>query len=52
MRNSKWILALVGLLACGLIAAGCGDDDDDELIDELRPRRARTQSDSTDTSSD
>jgi len=29
MRNSKWILALVGLLACGLIAVGCGDDDDD-----------------------
>ena len=29
MRNSKWILALVGLLACGLIAAGCGDDDED-----------------------
>ena len=28
MRNGKWILALVGLLACGLIAVGCGDDDE------------------------
>ena len=27
MRNTKWLALLVGLLACGLIAAGCGDDD-------------------------
>ncbi len=27
MRNGRWILALSALLACGLIAAGCGDDD-------------------------
>ena len=27
MRNGKWILALTALLACGLIAVGCGDDD-------------------------
>ncbi len=33
MRTSKWLILLVGLLACGLIAAGCGDDDDDELVD-------------------
>ncbi len=29
MRIAKWMLALVALLACGLIAVGCGDDDDD-----------------------
>jgi len=34
MRNSRWILMLVGLLACGLIAAGCGDDEDDSSSDE------------------
>jgi hypothetical protein len=27
-RNALWLL--VGILACGLIAAGCGDDDDDD----------------------
>jgi hypothetical protein len=27
MRN--WLFALMALMACGLIAAGCGDDDDD-----------------------
>ena len=29
MRIAKWMLALMALLACGLIAVGCGDDDDD-----------------------
>ena len=29
MRIGKWMLALMALLACGLIAVGCGDDDDD-----------------------
>jgi len=29
MRISKWMLAVAALLACGLIAAGCGDDNDD-----------------------
>lgn len=28
MRNNRWIVLLVGLLACGLLAAGCGDDDE------------------------
>ncbi len=27
MRNQRWMLALIGLLAVGLLAAGCGDDD-------------------------
>jgi len=46
MRNSKWILALVGLLACGLIAVGCGDDDDDSGSSDA------TTEESSDTSSD
>ena len=46
MRNSKWILMLIGILACGLIAAGCGDDDDDSSSDEPATEE------SSDTSSD
>jgi len=34
MRIAKWMLALMALLACGLIAVGCGDDDDDSSSDE------------------
>ena len=33
MRIAKWMLALIALLACGLIAVGCGDDDDDSSSD-------------------
>ena len=50
MRNSKWILALVGLLACGLIAVGCGDDDDEGSSDE--PAAEESSDSSEDTSSD
>ena len=46
MRNSKWILALVGLLACGLIAMGCGDDEDSGSSD------ATTEESSEDSSAD
>ena len=28
MRNGKWLVLMAAVLACGLIAAGCGDDDD------------------------
>ena len=28
MRNHKWVVALIALAATGLIAAGCGGDDD------------------------
>lgn len=28
MRNAKWMILLAGVLACGLIAAGCGGDDE------------------------
>jgi hypothetical protein len=41
MRTTKWILALTALLACGLIAAGCGDDDSSTS--------SSTSSDSTDS---
>ena len=34
MRITRWLLALMALLACGLIAAGCGDDDDESSSDE------------------
>lgn len=28
MRNGKWLVLMVALLTCGLIAAGCGDDEE------------------------
>jgi hypothetical protein len=50
MRNNKWILVLVGLLACGLIAAGCGDDEDDSSGETTTVESGATgESDSTDT---
>ena len=55
MRNSKWIMVLIGLLACGLIAAGCGDDDDDSSSDEPATEEesgATGESGSTDTDTD
>jgi hypothetical protein len=33
MKNTKWLVLLVGILACGLIAAGCGDDDEEPTSD-------------------
>ena len=33
MLGSRWVVLLVGLLACGLLAAGCGDDSDDDSSD-------------------
>ena len=49
MRIAKWMLALIALLACGLIAVGCGDDDEDSGSDE--PATEETSS-SDDTSTD
>lgn len=43
MRNTKWIALLVGLLAGGLIAAGCGGDGGDDTS----PTEAATSSDTT-----
>ncbi len=48
MRIGKWMLALMALLACGLIAAGCGDDDEDSASSD---EPAATE-ESSDTSSD
>ena len=45
MRIAKWMLALIALLACGLIAVGCGDDDEDTSSDE--PATEETSSSET-----
>lgn len=52
MRNSKWILALVGLLACGLISVGCGDDDESGSDEPAASEESSSDSSSEDTSSD
>ena len=42
MRNGKWLLALVALMASGLIAAGCGDDDETTSAVETTATEATT----------
>jgi hypothetical protein len=34
MKNTKWLALLVGIFAFGLIAAGCGDDEEEPASDE------------------
>jgi hypothetical protein len=51
MRIGKWMLALMALLACGLIAVGCGDDDDDSSSSD-EPAAEETSDTSSDDSSD
>ncbi len=52
MRITKWMLALVALLACGLIAVGCGDDDDESSSsDEPATEEASSSDDSSSDSS-
>ena len=46
MRISKWLIALVAIMATGLIAAGCGDDD------ESTTTAAETTSTSEETTSE
>ena len=46
MRTSKWLIALVAIMATGLIAAGCGDDD------ESSTTAAETTSTSEETASE
>ncbi len=46
MRERKGLIVLLGLLACGLIAAGCGDDDSSSSADTS----TSTESTSADTS--
>ena len=51
----RLLLVLAALLACGLIAAGCGDDDDDSGDDSpatTESAPADTTEDSTDTGDD
>jgi hypothetical protein len=48
MRIAKWMLALMALLACGLIAVGCGDDDDDSSSsDETATEESSSSGDSS-----
>lgn len=46
MKNSKWMFLLLGVLASGLIAAGCGDDE------EASSDAPATEATSEDTGSD
>jgi len=46
MRNGKWLVLMAALLACGLIAAGCGDDDDSSST-VATPTEESTTEDST-----
>ncbi len=55
MRNAKWLIAVVALMACGLIAAGCGDDDEttsaaDTATEATDTTADETTSEDTDTS--
>ena len=46
MRNAKWLALMVALLTCGLIAAGCGDDEDSSST-VATPTEETTTEDST-----
>ena len=55
MRNAKWVIALVALMAMGLIAAGCGDDDDttsagDTAVEETTADETSSEDTTSDTS--
>lgn len=55
MQIGKWMLALVALLACGLIAIGCGDDDESTTDEPATTESSDTgseDSDSEDTESE
>jgi hypothetical protein len=51
MRIAKWMLALMALLACGLIAVGCGDDDEDSGSSDEPATEESSDSSSDDSSS-
>jgi len=42
MRSNKWLVILVGLLACGLLAAGCGGDEDESSTTEVTTEETAT----------
>ena len=52
MRKQKWIVLLVGLLACGLIAAGCGDDDSSDSSSTAATSATTSEDTSPTTSED
>jgi len=52
MRNNRWIVLLVGLLAIGLLAAGCGDDDDSSSSTPTTSEEATTEEATTEDSGD
>lgn len=52
MRIAKWMLALIALLACGLIAVGCGDDDEDSSSDEPATEESSSSDDTASEESD
>ena len=47
MRTNRWIVLLVGLLACGLLAAGCGDDEESTSDAPAATEEAATDSEAT-----
>jgi hypothetical protein len=47
MRNLKWLAALVAILALGLVAAGCGGDDDDTTSATTATEATTTAEDTT-----
>ena len=50
MRKNVWILAITGVLALGLLAAGCGDDDDSSTTVSVDDTAASTTVSGDDTS--
>ena len=52
MRNGKWlVLMAAAVLAIGMIAAGCGDDNNDSTSTVATPTDTSTTSDDTSTTS-
>jgi hypothetical protein len=47
MRNLKWLAALVAVLAVGLIAAGCGGDDDETTAATVTEATTTTEDEAT-----
>jgi hypothetical protein len=52
MRNAKWLVLLGALLACGLIAAGCGSDSSTSTVAAPTDTSSTTSDSSTTSSGD
>ena len=50
MRDLRWLVALIAVLAVGLVAAGCGDDD--ESSDTTTPAATSEETTSEDTTAE